>query len=71
MKQSYTMYIRKATLLLSILFLTNCVRTSYVSDYCLWGNAITVTEVEIDSLSEETLRQIDHHNQEYKKYCLD
>jgi hypothetical protein len=58
-------------MILLMLLNAGCVRTSYVSDYCLWGDAITVTEAEIDSLSEETLRQIDHHNQEYKKYCLD
>jgi hypothetical protein len=51
-----------------LLLSTGCKNTS-VNNLCLWANPITITQSELNSLSEETLRQIDNFNQEFKEKC--
>jgi len=51
-----------------LLLSTGCKNTS-VNNLCLWANPITITESELDSLSEETLRQIDNFNAEFEERC--
>lgn len=41
----------------------------FVNNLCLWANPITITGSELNSLSEETLRQIDNFNQEFEERC--
>ena len=45
-----------------------CKNTS-VNNLCLWASSITITKSELDSLSEETLRQIDNFNAEFEERC--
>ena len=46
-----------------------CAATSY-NDFCLWANPILITEEENEKLlSENTLRQIDDYNSEWKERC--
>ncbi len=52
-----------------LLFVTGCTSTS-ANSFCLWANPITVTQEELDKLSEETLRQIDNFNEEYRDRCV-
>ncbi len=55
----------------TIIFLllnAGCKSTS-VNNLCLWANPITITESELNSLSEETLRQIDNFNAEFTERC--
>jgi hypothetical protein len=35
----------------------------------LWANPITLSQEEYDTMSEETLRQIDNFNQEFEEHC--
>jgi hypothetical protein len=35
----------------------------------LWANPITLSQEEYDTMSEETLRQIDNFNQEFEESC--
>lgn len=51
-----------------LLFVNACQSTS-VSSFCLWFEPITFTQEEFDTMSEETLRQIDNVNGEYEKQC--
>lgn len=51
-----------------LLLNTGCKSTS-VNNLCLWANPITINESELNSLSEETLRQIDNFNQEFEERC--
>ena len=64
--------LRKGRLIVGmIVFLllnAGCKSTS-VNNLCLWANPITITESELNSLSEETLRQIDNFNQEFEERC--
>lgn len=51
-----------------LLLSAGCKNTS-VNNLCLWVNPITITQSELNSLSEETLRQIDNFNQEFEERC--
>ena len=51
-----------------LLLNAGCKNTS-VNNLCLWANPITITQSELNSLSEETLRQIDNFNQEFEERC--
>jgi hypothetical protein len=51
-----------------LLLNTGCKNTS-VNNLCLWANPITITQSELNFLSEETLRQIDNFNQEFEERC--
>jgi len=51
-----------------LLLSAGCKNTS-VNNLCLWANPIKITESELNSLSEETLRQIDNFNQEFEEKC--
>lgn len=51
-----------------LLLSAGCKNTS-VNNLCLWANPITITQSELNSLSEETLRQIDNFNQEFEERC--
>jgi len=51
-----------------LLLNAGCKNTS-ANNLCLWANPITITESELNSLSEETLRQIDNFNQEFEERC--
>jgi hypothetical protein len=44
-------------------------QSSSVSSFCLWFDPITITQNELDTMSETTLRQIDGVNQEYEAQC--
>lgn len=39
------------------------------NSYCLNLKPITITEIELNNLSDSTLRQIDNFNQEYEAIC--
>lgn len=52
-----------------LLLLNNACTNTYVNNLCLWANPITITHSELNSLSEETLRQIDNFNQEFEERC--
>jgi hypothetical protein len=51
-----------------LLLSTGC-QSSSVNSFCLWFDPITITQKELDEMSEETLRQIDGVNQEYETQC--
>jgi hypothetical protein len=51
-----------------LLLSTGCKNMS-VNNLCLWADSITITESELNSLSEETIRQIDNFNQEFEERC--
>jgi hypothetical protein len=51
-----------------LLLNAGCKNTS-VNNLCLWANPITITQSELNLLSEETLRQIDNFNQEFEERC--
>ena len=51
-----------------LLFASGCTNTS-ANSFCLWAKPITITENELNSLTEETLRQIDDFNQEFEEHC--
>jgi hypothetical protein len=55
-------------MIIFLLLSAGCKSTS-VNNLCLWANPITITKSELDSLSEETLRQIDNFNQEFEERC--
>ena len=57
-----------AEMIAFLLLNAGCKNTS-VNNLCLWTNPITITESELNSLSEETLRQIDNFNQEFEERC--
>jgi hypothetical protein len=57
-------------MIIFLLLSAGCVNTS-VNNLCLWANPITITESELNSLSEETFRQIDNFNQEFEERCED
>jgi hypothetical protein len=44
---------------------------TYVNDFCIWAEPITITETELASLTDLTLRELDHYNEEYRIKCLD
>lgn len=53
-----------------LLLSSGCVKTVERADYCLTNDIISLSSKEIDLLSDETLRQIDNYNEEYKINCL-
>jgi hypothetical protein len=55
-------------MIIFLLLSAGCKNTS-VNNLCLWANPITINESELNSLSEETLRQIDNFNQEFEERC--
>lgn len=55
-------------MMILLLFVNACQNTS-VNSFCLWFKPITFTQTEFDTMSEETLRQIDNVNGEYEKQC--
>jgi len=59
-----------AGMIIFLLLNAGCKSTS-ANNLCLWANPITITESEFNSLSEETLRQIDNFNQEFEERCSD
>ena len=49
---------------------SGCKNTSASNQsFCLWASPITITQNELNSLTEETLRQIDDFNQEIEERC--
>jgi|ETNvirenome_6_30_1030629.scaffolds.fasta_scaffold07331_8 hypothetical protein len=54
--------------MIGLLSLNACKSTS-VNSFCLWFDPITITQNELDTMSETTLRQIDGVNQEYEAQC--
>jgi len=57
-----------AVMMTLLLFASGCTNTS-ANSFCLWAKPITITENELNSLTEETLRQIDDFNQEFEEHC--
>ncbi len=55
--------------MIAFLLLSAGCKSTSVNNLCLWANPITITKSELDSLSEETLRQIDNFNQEFEERC--
>jgi hypothetical protein len=55
-------------MMMFLLLSTGC-QSSSVNSFCLWFDPITITQKELDEMSEETLRQIDGVNQEYETQC--
>jgi len=55
-------------MIIFLLLSAGCKNTS-VNNLCLWANPITITQSEVNFLSEETLRQIDNFNQEFEEEC--
>jgi len=51
-----------------LLLNAGCKNTS-VNNLCLWAKPITITESELNSLSEKIFRQIDNFNQEFEEIC--
>ena len=51
-----------------LLLESGCKNTS-ANSFCLWAKPIIITEEEFNSLTEETLRQIDNFNQEFEEHC--
>lgn len=47
----------------------NACQSISVGNFCIWYKPITLTELEFNIMSEETLRQIDNINQEYENQC--
>ena len=41
-----------------------------VDNLCLWASPITITEKELNEISEETLRQIYNYNEELEARCV-
>jgi len=60
---------KHALLIILILLSSACVRTVATDNFCLWISPISLLDKEIDSLSEDTLRQIDRINNEFDKQC--
>jgi hypothetical protein len=56
-------------MILLMILSTGCVKTVEINNFCLWSNKIRLLGSEIDVLSEESLRQIDDFNEEYKQQC--
>ena len=55
-------------MIIFLLLSAGCKNTS-VNNLCIWANPITITQSEVNFLSEETLRQIDNFNQEFEEEC--
>jgi hypothetical protein len=55
--------------MIAFLLLNAGCKSTSVNNLCLWANPITITESELNSLSEETLRQIDNFNAEFEEKC--
>ena len=55
-------------MMIGLLSLNAC-KSSSVSSFCLWFDPITISQKELNEMSEETLRQIDGVNQEYDSQC--
>ena len=57
-----------AVVTIFLLLSAGCKNTS-ANSFCLWANPITLSQEEYDTMSEETLRQIDNFNQEFEERC--
>ena len=55
--------------MIAFLLLNAGCKNMSANNLCLWANPITITQSELNSLSEETLRQIDNFNQEFEERC--
>lgn len=52
-----------------MLFVVGCQNMSETNSYCLDLKPITISEIDLNNLSDSTLREIDNFNQEYKASC--
>ena len=52
-----------------MLCVQGCTNT-HVDSFCMWAHPITITEQELNTISEYTLREIDNYNQNYEKLCI-
>ena len=53
-----------------VLLSSGCIITQGTSDnLCLWADPIRLLTTEVDSLSIESLRQIDDFNEELREQC--
>ncbi len=57
-----------AKIMILLLLESGCKNIS-VDSFCLWATPITISQEEFDTMSEETLRQIDNFNQEFEGRC--
>lgn len=55
--------------MMTLLLLSAGCKNISANNLCLSLNPITITKEEFDTISEETLRQIDNFNQEVKENC--
>ena len=64
--------LRKGSLIvgmIAFLLLSAGCKSTSVNNLCLWADPITITELELNSLSKETIHQIDNFNQEFEERC--
>lgn len=47
-----------------------CTTSTHADSFCVWAHPITITDKELNTLSEYTLREIDNYNQNYEKLCI-
>jgi hypothetical protein len=54
---------------LLVVFVCNAEKPATISDFCQQTKIIRLDRAEIDRMTEDSLRQIDRHNQRWKKHC--
>ena len=61
---------KHALAMMLVLLSSGCIITQGTSDnLCLWADPIRLLTTEVDSLSIESLRQIDDFNEELREQC--
>ena len=56
-------------MIVGTLSLSACANSYVMNNFCLWFEPITVTETELNQLSDKTLKQIDNVNQTWIIEC--
>lgn len=58
-------------MMILMMCVSGCVTNTRVIDsFCVWAKPITITKTELNSISNETLIQLDNFNRHYEQLCI-